>query len=389
MTPEEIKRFRDEVAEPRMKKLLDNTVVPEGFCCIDNVEISFIDGRSWGIDSQFKASGLMFAHGKVEAYEFDKIDIGVSEFVEAHKGCVFLSGGSLKISDELEEFDMNTNISNLRGVCLKLFEDFECARYLTYVMSSPEYLKMISVGLDANAEPKMNVYLIPGDDATYSCCLSDDAPSAEAIFLMKEGDYPVLAMHERHDLNMDRLLAQETIIGREDLVKYLDFLGECRHALLSAWDYDIDKTAGEDLLNLFDVCYARKAELIGEEIAMMEEVPKEYLETSGLKAVDIVWDVNCEMDREVLPTEIDIPYGMVDMAEIIDYLSNVTGFCHEGFMVVDANGARVEFDGNGVLELKGDSLESKIACAEKENQSFAMNGAEVLKKFREGDFGCR
>ena len=40
-------------------------------------------------------------------------------------------------------------------------------------------------------------------------------------------------------------------------------------------------------------------------------------------------------------------------------------------------------------EFKEVSLDGKIACAEKENQSFATSSDEVLKNIREGDFGCR
>lgn len=52
-----------------------------------------------------------------------------------------------------------------------------------------------------------------------------------------------------------------------------------------------------------------------------------------MKAVDIDWDVDCEEDREFLPTEIEIPDGIED-DEIGDYLSDVTGFCHKGYRVV-------------------------------------------------------
>lgn len=57
-----------------------------------------------------------------------------------------------------------------------------------------------------------------------------------------------------------------------------------------------------------------------------------------MKAVDIDWDVDCEEDREFLPTEIEIPDGMEDDDEISDYLSDVTGFCHKGFRLVGKMG---------------------------------------------------
>ena len=53
-----------------------------------------------------------------------------------------------------------------------------------------------------------------------------------------------------------------------------------------------------------------------------------------LKAINIMWDVDYD-DNGYLPTEIDIPEGMTDEDEICEYLSDVTGFCHEGFELVE------------------------------------------------------
>lgn len=49
-------------------------------------------------------------------------------------------------------------------------------------------------------------------------------------------------------------------------------------------------------------------------------------------AKNIKWDTdgNEELLKE-LPSEVEIPEGMTDEEEISDYLSEVTGFCHEGY----------------------------------------------------------
>ena len=75
---------------------------------------------------------------------------------------------------------------------------------------------------------------------------------------------------------------------------------------------------------------------------------KERKEKKMLKAVDIKWDVTDddidEMDDEAceilesLPTEMIIPEGMTDPDEISDWLSDETGFCHDGFRLVDQDG---------------------------------------------------
>ena len=67
-----------------------------------------------------------------------------------------------------------------------------------------------------------------------------------------------------------------------------------------------------------------------------------------MKAVEIKWDIDTKEDLEFLPKEIEIPEGMTDEEEISDYISDLTGFCHKGFMIKD-NKLRMEgysFDGS-------------------------------------------
>ena len=54
-----------------------------------------------------------------------------------------------------------------------------------------------------------------------------------------------------------------------------------------------------------------------------------------LKAINIIWDVDNKKDLKHLPTEIIIPEGMTDEDDIRDYLSDETGFCHEGFELIE------------------------------------------------------
>lgn len=53
-----------------------------------------------------------------------------------------------------------------------------------------------------------------------------------------------------------------------------------------------------------------------------------------MKAINIIWDVDFEEDLENLPIEIDIPNGMTDEEEISDYITDETGFCHNGFELI-------------------------------------------------------
>ena len=54
-----------------------------------------------------------------------------------------------------------------------------------------------------------------------------------------------------------------------------------------------------------------------------------------MKATNIEWDVNELEDLEYLPTEIKLPEGMIDEEEISDYISDETGFCHNGYVLED------------------------------------------------------
>lgn len=57
---------------------------------------------------------------------------------------------------------------------------------------------------------------------------------------------------------------------------------------------------------------------------------------SRLAAINIQWDVDYEEDLDGLPQKVILPERMTDDDEISDYLSDLTGFCHYGFSLVEA-----------------------------------------------------
>lgn len=73
----------------------------------------------------------------------------------------------------------------------------------------------------------------------------------------------------------------------------------------------------------------------GEKVSLSDQI--QSTETCFMKAVDIDWDVDSEDERDSLPSEIEIPKGMVEEEDISDYLSDVTGFCHKGFRLVNCS----------------------------------------------------
>ncbi len=55
-----------------------------------------------------------------------------------------------------------------------------------------------------------------------------------------------------------------------------------------------------------------------------------------MRVINIKWDTDGDMELlDELPTEIEIPDGMTDEEEISDYLSDETGYCHAGFVLME------------------------------------------------------
>ena len=69
----------------------------------------------------------------------------------------------------------------------------------------------------------------------------------------------------------------------------------------------------------------------GEEadLSLLLFLPKTMDSEDDMDSDDIM-ECLCE-----IPDEIEIPEGMTDMDDISDYLSDLTGFCHDGFTIID------------------------------------------------------
>ena len=81
-----------------------------------------------------------------------------------------------------------------------------------------------------------------------------------------------------------------------------------------------------------------------------------FTEQSGtLKAINIQWDVDNPDDLIGLPKEVRVPDGMMNISEIEDYLADLTGYCHNGFVL-----ERIEVD------LDSDEAEARIKAMAKD-----------------------
>lgn len=69
-----------------------------------------------------------------------------------------------------------------------------------------------------------------------------------------------------------------------------------------------------------------------------------------MKATNIKWDTDGNKKTlRYLPKKMEIPSGMYDLDDISDYLSDETGFCHDGFFI--------EYDKDDVKEYLESHLE--------------------------------
>ena len=90
------------------------------------------------------------------------------------------------------------------------------------------------------------------------------------------------------------------------------------------WDSEINDYYRDGISLLIEKCKA---------IAVKREIDETE---KRLCVINIQWDVDNEEDFNRLPQKVKIPEGMTDDDEISDYLSDMTGFCHYGFSLVEA-----------------------------------------------------
>lgn len=141
MHPRDIEYFRDTVAVPHMMNLFEKTPISEGACYIDKLEIEFLDGRSCGHETYIEASGMTYRNGKVEKYLFAECDISPKEFFASHEGCVFMAGGSLLVSNQLDELELRTRMCNI-GTCASVFPMLAPLKNMQTEPGSTAYEKM-------------------------------------------------------------------------------------------------------------------------------------------------------------------------------------------------------------------------------------------------------
>lgn len=156
MKPEELKNFANDIAFPLMKEFLEKTTLEDGECYIDYLSVEFIDGRSWGVDSLIKATGLIYEGGIVKKFQYEEYDVSVEEFVEANKGCILLSDGKMDVKDELEQISLSGTIGSGILHFPKICDDLKHLKLLDCIPKPIEFYKMTDLLLkQIEAEKKL------------------------------------------------------------------------------------------------------------------------------------------------------------------------------------------------------------------------------------------
>ena len=117
-----------------------------------------------------------------------------------------------------------------------------------------------------------------------------------------------------------------------------------------------------------------------------------------MKAINIKWDVDNKKDLNYLPKEMEIPNGMTDEDEISDWLSDETGFCHNGFELVEMESKKMKTLNvtmickaiyNSSIEVPDDmTLEEAIEYARKNNDEIYVGKMEWISDIEIDEENC-
>lgn len=93
-----------------------------------------------------------------------------------------------------------------------------------------------------------------------------------------------------------------------------------------------------------------------------------------MKATNIKWDVDSAKDRQFLPKTLEIPKNLDNLDDISDYLSDETGFCHDGFDI------KSSFKKGDILLLSSGGLDKVISSEIKFNDDDSVSEIVFCKE---------
>jgi hypothetical protein len=141
MNYQDLKNFKETVHDKRMQQILDKTEIKDGQVFIDNINIRYSDGRSYGFDILYLISGSVYIDGNVEEFEEEYADISVEEFLAILEDKIVIGYGDFTVTNDEKPLTITTKIE-FAVDCSPMFEDLSKFESLKYEKESLQYEKL-------------------------------------------------------------------------------------------------------------------------------------------------------------------------------------------------------------------------------------------------------
>lgn len=141
MNYQDLKHFKETVHDKCMEQILSKTEIKEGQVFIDNINITYSDGRSYGFDVLYQISGAVYVNGNVEKFEEEYADISVEEFLAILKDKTVIGYGDFTVTNDEKPLTITTKIE-FAVDCVPMFEELSKFESLKYEKESLQYEKL-------------------------------------------------------------------------------------------------------------------------------------------------------------------------------------------------------------------------------------------------------
>lgn len=162
----------------------------------------------------------------------------IKKFAEKHNGYCKVVKGLTIVGDKKEvRFEMNCDT-----VAAKAFDAV----------------------LEARETP--HVYLTLNADRVWSADVPLGRVDVKAVSFCEEKEYPVDLFYYRSEINGSGVVEKDVCQDRNELLKSLNWLGECGFTPLKLWDFRAETTRDERVMNIFAAGAERRYEAAKESL---------------------------------------------------------------------------------------------------------------------------
>ena len=120
--------------------------------------------------------------------------------------------------------------------------------------------KAFDAVLEAREKPQ--IYLMMNADRVWSADVPYGRVDAKAVRFCEEKEYPVDLYYYRTDINGSGCVEMDTCQNRNDLLKSLNWCGECGYTPLQLWDFRAETSRNERVMNIFAAGAERRCEAV-------------------------------------------------------------------------------------------------------------------------------